>query len=166
MKWVNIWKKGHSDLVVQAYDKETEDWISFELRRFALLENFRWHKKRKCKKKYNVGKKTCKMAENFATKYRSKDVDRYIGNELAVQKLLNRFSSKDGEDYPACVMISGASGCGRLLWLACLQNWYCVRISKSVSGRTESICYLVTNVRCVKTWMNTLKLQMQLVYSR
>ena len=53
------------------------------------------------------------MAENFATKYRSKDVDRYIGNELAVQKLLNRFSSKDGEDYPACVMISGASGCGK-----------------------------------------------------
>ena len=52
------------------------------------------------------------MAENFATKYRSKDVDRYIGNELAVQKLLNRFSSKDGEDYPACVMISGVSGCG------------------------------------------------------
>lgn len=53
------------------------------------------------------------MAENFATKYRSKDVDRYIGNELAVQKLLNRFSSKDREDYPACVMISGASGCGK-----------------------------------------------------
>lgn len=53
------------------------------------------------------------MAENFATKYRSKDVDKYIGNELAVQKLLNRFSSKDGEDYPACVMISGASGCGK-----------------------------------------------------
>ena len=53
------------------------------------------------------------MAENFATKYRSKDVDRYIGNELAVQKLLNRFASKDGEDYPACVMISGASGCGK-----------------------------------------------------
>lgn len=26
-------EKGHSDLVVQAYDKETEDWISFELRR-------------------------------------------------------------------------------------------------------------------------------------
>lgn len=53
------------------------------------------------------------MAENFATFYRSKDVEEYIGNELAVQKLLNRFASKTDTTYPSCTMISGASGCGK-----------------------------------------------------
>ena len=53
------------------------------------------------------------MAENFATKYRSQNVEEYVGNKLAVQKLLNRFASKTEQGYPSCVLISGASGCGK-----------------------------------------------------
>lgn len=53
------------------------------------------------------------MAENFATKYRSQNVEEYVGNTLAVQKLLNRFASKTEQGYPSCTLISGASGCGK-----------------------------------------------------
>lgn len=53
------------------------------------------------------------MAENFATKYRSKGVEQYIGNEVAVQKLLNRLSPVKEMPYPSTIMVSGASGCGK-----------------------------------------------------
>lgn len=53
------------------------------------------------------------MAENFATKYRSQSVEEYVGNTLAVQKLLNRFASKTEQGYPSCTLISGKSGCGK-----------------------------------------------------
>lgn len=53
------------------------------------------------------------MAENFATKYRSQNVEEYVGNKLAVQKLLNRFASKTEQGYPSCTLISGKSGCGK-----------------------------------------------------
>lgn len=48
--------------------------------------------------------------EKFSTKYRSKSIDEYVGNELVKTTMLRRFSE---EPYPQVLMITGESGCGK-----------------------------------------------------
>lgn len=47
---------------------------------------------------------------DLATKYRSKKVEEYIGNEFAKTQILNNFKE---EPYPSVILIDGDSGCGK-----------------------------------------------------
>ena len=48
--------------------------------------------------------------EQFATKYRSKSIDEYVGNDYVKTTILRRFLD---EPYPQTIMIEGESGCGK-----------------------------------------------------